>query len=62
MGTTPSGGRTEIFGANEHACHIMVQVLRDWKPSPLSTLSNPYHAVAVPRSLKEVLAIHAVTQ
>jgi len=62
MGTTPAGGSTRIIGADEHACHIMVQVLKAWQPGELSVLSNPFHAVAVPRSLKEVLFIHAITQ
>jgi len=63
MGTQSTiGPSIEIVGVEEYPCHIMVQVREDMRPGQLPALSNPVHAVAVPRSLKEVLFIHAVVQ
>jgi len=64
MGWRPSGGgpSTRIIGVSEHPCHMMVQVVMDYHPGPEPVLTNPFHAVAVSRSLKEVRFVHAVVQ
>lgn len=62
LGWQSSGGgpSIEIRSVDESPCHITVLVQRDTDPGPLDVITNPFHAVAVPRSLKEVRFVHTV--
>lgn len=62
LGWQSTGGRPsiEIRGVEEASCHISVQVEDDPTPGQLDVITNPWSAVAVPRSLKEVVFQHAV--
>lgn len=58
--TTGGGPSTTITDVIENRCHIEVQVTEAWIPGPLDVITNPYHLVKIPRSLKEVTFTHHV--
>jgi hypothetical protein len=62
LGWQSSGGGPviEIRSVEESPCRVTVLVHRDTDPGPLDVITNPFHAVAVPRSLKEVRFVHTV--
>jgi hypothetical protein len=44
---------------NEEPCHIEVTVIERWSHGPApAVITNPFHIVAVPRSMKEVVFVH----
>jgi len=60
LGTRPNGSYSaEVVRVTEESCHIEVTVVEMWShdPSP-AVITNPYHLVAVPRSMKEVIFMH----
>ncbi len=60
-GYRPSGGNSiQITSVEEKACHLEVSVFETFSPIAIAAITNPFHIVAVPRSLKEVRFIHAV--
>jgi hypothetical protein len=63
LGYQTSGGGPEITvtAVQEKACHIEIGVVNNYRPGPLDVITNPYHIVAVPRSMKEVTFLHAAT-
>lgn len=52
--TTGGGPAIEIQEVREEACHLNVTVVSYHLPGMLDVITNPFHIVAVPRSLKEV--------
>jgi len=53
------GTRVEILSVEEHRCHILVRVRDHLLPPGDQARVNTFHAVAVPRSLKEVIFVHS---
>ena len=60
MGFQTNGGgpSIQIEEVQENECHIEATVVNYRIPGPLDVITNPYHFVAVPRSLKEVRFKH----
>lgn len=60
LGYQPTTGpRIQILSVEEHSCHLLVNVTDDRRPGHLPAVSNPFDAVAVPRTLKEVVFVHS---
>ncbi len=55
------GGTFHITSVEEKLCHLEVSVLETYSPIAIAAITNPFHIVAVPRSLKEVRFVHAVS-
>jgi len=62
MGYQPWGGGPwiRIRSVEEKPCHLEVTVEEAWIPGPLAVITNPYHIVTIPRSMKEVVFLHMV--